>query len=150
MPRRTIGQLAAEAGVGVETVRFYERVGLLMQPPAPAHGWRTYDDTAVVHLRHVRLARRLGLTVADIGRVQGALDGPRPAFCAQVRETVEARIARLDAEIEERTARRAGLAAWLDGCRAKAPDDPCPTYSALRPEQPHVDLPRAAIHPSSE
>ena len=54
---RTIGKLAKEAKVNVETIRFYERRGLLRQPKAPATGWRVYEDSAVWVIHYIKLAR---------------------------------------------------------------------------------------------
>ncbi|HEY7861938.1 MAG TPA: MerR family transcriptional regulator, partial [Gemmatimonadaceae bacterium] len=79
--RRTIGKLAAEVGVNVETVRFYERAGILEQPSRRDQGWREYDDERLVTLQYVREARRLGLTVADIGHLHEQSRGPQAGFC---------------------------------------------------------------------
>lgn len=130
--RRTIGKLAAEAGVNVETVRFYERSGVLQQPPDPEHGWRTYGEDAVVTLRYVREARRLGLTVRDIGRLRELTNGPQPAFCQGVRKTVEERIRIISERITELEQLRQGLTEWLTACRARSTTVSCPTYETLR------------------
>ena len=129
---RTIGKLAAEAGVNVETVRFYERAGILEQPPRREQGWRVYDDEKLVTLQYVREARRLGLTVADIGRLHDCSNGPQTEFCETVRRTVAKRIEIIDTRIEELTRTRAGLAEWLSACRARSAEDRCPTYAALK------------------
>ncbi|MFB6261481.1 MAG: MerR family transcriptional regulator, partial [Thiohalorhabdaceae bacterium] len=57
---RTIGRLAAEAGVNVETVRYYQRQGLMPEPPRPRDGYRLYDQAAVERLRFIRRAQQLG------------------------------------------------------------------------------------------
>jgi MerR family mercuric resistance operon transcriptional regulator len=129
---RTIGKLAAEVGVSVETVRFYERSGVLQQPADPEHGWRKYGEDALVTLRYVREARRLGLTVADIGHLRVLTSGPQPDFCQGVRDTVEARIRIIGERINELERLRQGLSEWLGACRARSPDMTCPTYETLR------------------
>ena len=129
---RTIGKLAAEAGVNVETVRFYERSGVLQQPPDPEHGWRKYGEDALVTLRYVREARRLGLTVADIGRLRELTTGSQPEFCQGVRKTVEDRIRIIGERIVELERLRQGLTEWLTACHARSPSAPCPTYVTLR------------------
>jgi DNA-binding transcriptional MerR regulator len=142
---RTIGKLAAEAGVNVETVRFYERSGVLQQPAEPEHGWRKYGEDALVTLRYVREARRLGLTVADIGQLRELTNGPQPEFCQGVRKTVENRIHVIEERIAELDRLRQGLTQWLDACRARSPSATCPTYQTLREgrerdarEEPHA------------
>jgi MerR family mercuric resistance operon transcriptional regulator len=63
---RTIGRLAEEAGVHVETVRYYERRGILEQPPKPDNGWRVYGDEALETLRFVKRAQWLGFSLDEI------------------------------------------------------------------------------------
>jgi MerR family copper efflux transcriptional regulator len=129
--RRTIGKLAAEVGVNVETVRFYERAGILEQPSRRDQGWREYDDERLVTLQYVREARRLGLTVADIGHLHEQSRGPQAGFCESVRDTVAKRIEIIDARIADLVRTRAGLVEWLGACRARSAADRCPTYAAL-------------------
>ena len=75
MPKR-IGDVAKSAGVGVETVRFYEREGLLDQPPKPIRGWRDYDESVVAQLGQVRLAQQMGLTLKDMKALKARAKGP--------------------------------------------------------------------------
>lgn len=65
---RTIGRLAEEAGVSVETIRFYERRGLLRQPRTPVSGWRVYDPSAVWTLHYINLvhAERIPLEMETL------------------------------------------------------------------------------------
>ena len=62
----TIGQVAREAGVGVETVRFYEREGLIEEPSRRASGYRQYGDETVLVLKFIRRAKELGFTLKEI------------------------------------------------------------------------------------
>ena len=68
---RTIGKLAKEAGVNVETIRFYERRGLLRQPRLPTSGWRVYDDSAVWVIHYIKLGRQLGFSLGEPENVAG-------------------------------------------------------------------------------
>ena len=88
---RTIGELAEAAGVAVDTVRFYERRGLLPPPPRTASGYRQYDDDALDRLRFILRAKDLGFTLAEI-------DGLMPARFTTVRSAAVAKIEALDAE----------------------------------------------------
>ncbi len=62
----TIGKLAKEAGVGVETIRFYERKGLIRKPPKKDGGFRTYSEDEVVRIRFIRRAQELGFTLREV------------------------------------------------------------------------------------
>jgi MerR family transcriptional regulator, mercuric resistance operon regulatory protein len=64
-----IGKLAESAGVNVETVRFYQRVGLLEQPPKPQRGFRSYSSEALEKLLFIRRAKNFGFSLADIGEL---------------------------------------------------------------------------------
>jgi DNA-binding transcriptional MerR regulator len=136
MARRTrrIGDVAREAGVGVETVRFYEREGLIARPKKPERGWREYDTAQLRQLGYVRLARELGLTLADIKKVQAVSGGPQADFCDAVRHTVTARLEAVEAEIAALNAKRESLSAWLSQCHDR--EGPCPLYRQLSPLAP--------------
>ena len=66
MPEMTIGALAKAAGVGVETVRYYQRRGLLGEPGRPARGTRRYGDDAVARIRFIRRAQEVGFALEDV------------------------------------------------------------------------------------
>ena len=70
--RRTIGKLAKEAGVGVETVRFYERKGLIDQPLS-AEGYRDYGDETLAAVRYIKIAQSMGFSLADVAKLRGKL-----------------------------------------------------------------------------
>lgn len=98
-----IGELAAIVGLDAQTIRFYERQGLLPEPRRRANGYRAYDATTVERLRFVRKAQGAGLTLAEIGSVLALRDRDE-APCAHV-------TAILDAKLDGVRARRAELAA---------------------------------------
>lgn len=127
--RRTIGRLAAEVGVGVETIRFYERKGLIKQP-RKAQGPRHYDDATLATLRYLRLAQQLGFSLKEIGVLQGKLaDGQ--TFCASLRGMVEAKLEALEREAKAIARLRQELNAFLRRCRARDPKLPCPIVQEL-------------------
>ena len=110
----TIGTLAAAAGVGVETVRFYQRKGLLDQPTRES-GVRRYGSAHVRRLRFIRKAQFAGFTLREIGELldlDGGSDRPR------VRDLARRRIEALDAEITELSAARDALTRLADECGA--------------------------------
>lgn len=130
---KRIGDVARESGVGVETIRFYEREGLIEQPQRPERGWREYGERQVMQLSYVRLGQELGLTLKDVRRLQTVARGPQESFCGTVRETIEARVGRLDAEIAELMRRRNALSQWLRQCEARGAQRDCPLYRQLQP-----------------
>ena len=129
---RTIGDLAKHAGVGVETIRFYEREGLIEQPDKPPRGSRRYTVRIARQLGLVRLARQAGLSLADARRLKGAARAPQASFCAETLETLKARLAAVEAEITQLETRRAALQSWLAHCATQQPDAPCPLYHQIR------------------
>ena len=135
---RRIGDVAKAAGVGVETVRFYQREGLIDEPTKPERGWREYDAAAFAQLSQVRLAQKMGLTLNDVKRVKQRARGPKPAFCADVRETVAQRLAAIEAEIEALNAKRVMLKQWLRQCRRRVDAAECPLYAQINALAPQT------------
>src|ERR671912_2712429 len=103
-----IGQLAAQTGFSVRTIRFYEQSGLLPAPSRTPAGYRSYDQDAVARLRFVRSAQSLGLSLAEIAEVLRIRDYQGPP-CTYVAELIETHIHALDSRIAELTALREEL-----------------------------------------
>lgn len=127
--RRTIGRLAAEAGVGVETIRFYERRGLLQQPPLQAGG-RDYGDEALWRLRYIRQAQGWGWRLAEIAALLRDAEAS-PNFCAAVRSTARRRIDEIDDQLRSLRAQRRALERFVTECAAKPDAERCPVYARL-------------------
>ncbi len=127
--RRTIGKLAKETGVSVETIRFYERKGLIDQPRA-AQGYRHYDDEALATVRYIKIAQRLGFRLADILALRGRLD-QGDGFCHAVRETARRRLETVNAEMAELERLSGELQAFLTRCAQRPPERPCPLLIEL-------------------
>ena len=122
----TIARLGAAAGVGVETVRYYQRRGLLAVP-ASAGAVRRYGPEDVRRLRFIRRAQAAGFTLEEIGELL-ALD--RSGDRARVRELAGARLAALDTRIAELEASRAALERLRGAC-ASGKKGPCPILEAF-------------------
>jgi MerR family mercuric resistance operon transcriptional regulator len=123
----TIGGLANAAGVGVETVRYYQRRGLLPEPPRPPGEVRRYGHEDVKRLRFVRSAQAAGFTLAEIKEL---LDLDASDDRARARELAQARVAAIDARIAELRAARDALAGLAADC-AKKRGGPCPILTAF-------------------
>lgn len=135
MADMTIAALARAGAVGVETVRYYQRRGLLAEPPRPAGsglggGVRRYGADDVRRLRFIKSAQAAGFTLEEIGELL-ALDATdeRP----RARDMARNRIAALDAKIAELTAARVALARLADDCAASGAG-PCPIIAAFEHE----------------
>jgi MerR family mercuric resistance operon transcriptional regulator len=122
---RTIGRLAEEAGVNVETIRFYERRGLLRQPRAPASGWREYDDSAAWVIHYIKMGRQLGFTLAELKKLMGNVAGGK-AFCESVQKAYDDKIRLLEQKIEDMKAMRRDLKKALSACIKRSSTGDCP------------------------
>ena len=127
--RRTISALAREVGVGVETVRYYERRGILQRPPAE-QGGRSYGDEALWQLRYVKIAQGWGWRLSQIIDLLAKAE-QSPNFCAAVRLTARQRVTEIDVLIASLTKQRADLNAFVGECEAKPDHDRCPVFRRL-------------------
>lgn len=121
MKLRSIAQAARDVGIGVETIRFYERRGLVERPLRPAHGARHYPDELIARLRFIREAQALGFTLADIAELLALRVDPA-ADCAVVRGRA---IIRRNA-VRDKIAQLERIAIALDAVIAA-----CPNQGAL-------------------
>lgn len=131
MKRDTIGGLAEAAGVGVETVRYYQRLGLLPEPPRPHGEVRRYGADDLKRLRFIRTAQGAGFTLAEIGELLelDASDDRARAF-----ELAQTRVAALDEKIAELQEVREALAGLATVC-AGSGKGPCPILAAFEGNQ---------------
>lgn len=127
----TIGHLAKAAGVGVETVRFYERKGLLDAPARKDSGYRQYDDEAVERLRFIRRAQQVGFTLKEIQDLLALRDDPY-AQRSDVRERASNKIADIDAKIRDLLAMRESLTTLLESCEGDGPASGCPIITSFQ------------------
>ena len=126
MANLTIGKLAEAAGVGVETVRFYQRRNLLDQP-ARAGGIRRYDERDVRRLRFIKRAQAAGFTLSEVGELL-ALDAGEDR--ARARMLAEQRIAALDEKIATLELAKAALSRLAAECR-EGRQGPCPIIASF-------------------
>jgi len=127
-----IGNVARKSGVSVETIRFYEREGLVEQPLKPLRGQREYGEKQLTQLSYVRLGQELGLTLGDVRAIQSLATGERAAFCSSVRKNLGARLAKIEEQIEALHRKRDALQRWLAQCEARDTGVQCPLYNQLQ------------------
>ena len=94
MNELTIGQLARKSGVQVETIKFYQRRGLIEQPPRPESGFRKYSAETVRQVRFIRRAKELGFSLQEIGELLGLRVAPGTS-CREIKARAEAKLADL-------------------------------------------------------
>jgi Hg(II)-responsive transcriptional regulator len=123
------GEVAARAGVNIQTLRYYERRGLLKEPPRRASGFRRYPEETVRVIRFIKHAQQLGFTLREIDELL-QLREDRDRTCAQVRRAAEAKIADIDSKLSRLTAVRSALDVLVQSCRNKRARK-CPLIEAL-------------------
>lgn len=131
----TIGTVAKRAGVPIDTIRYYEREGLLPEPLRRASGYRSYNETAVSRLRFIRRAKDLGFTLEEI-RDLLALSSDRSGGVKAVRKRAEQRLASIEERIAELMRIRKGLQQLIQACPGHGDPEQCPILRALADEEP--------------
>jgi MerR family mercuric resistance operon transcriptional regulator len=128
-------ELAGRAGVHPETLRYYERRGLLHEPPRTEGGYRNYPDAAVELLRFIKRAQDLGFTLDEVEELLH-LGGGGPDGCDAARALAEARKADLEARIADLQRMRDCLADLIATCDLPRADRRCPLLAAIESESP--------------
>lgn len=126
----TIGRVAHLAGVGVETIRFYERKGLIPPPPRRPSGYRQYPVDTVRRILFIRRAKDLGFTLKEIEELLGLRVGGR-AKCSTVRSRAERKIESIDDKLRVLEKMRQTLLELTRACDAGDPTDECCILEAL-------------------
>lgn len=134
----TIGEVAKAAEIGVETIRFYEREGLIAEPPRRASGYRQYPREAIRRLRFIRRAKELGFTLHEIGELLSLRVDPSTT-CADVRAMARAKIEDIDGRVAELHRIKDVLERLARSCRGKGPTSECPILDILEERERRAD-----------
>jgi len=127
----TIGRVAREAGVKVDTVRFYERRGVLPQPPRSDSNYRLYSKDSVRRVRFIRRAQGLGFTLQEIKTLLELRASPE-VHCGDVRRCAAEKIAEIEAKVKSLRSMRTTLARLADECMDRnGATSECPILDAL-------------------
>src|SRR5574340_500855 len=119
----TIGRVAKLAGVNVETIRFYQRRGLLDEPPKPLGGYRWYPAEAVKRIHFIKRAQVLGFTLEEVASL---LSLEAACACAETRALAARKVDLIDRKLTDLTAMRVALASLVQQCDAGEPAKGCP------------------------
>jgi MerR family copper efflux transcriptional regulator len=123
-----IGTLAKRTGVGIDTVRYYERNGLIAPQARLASGYRRYGELEVSRLRFIRRAQALGFTLKEVRELL-ALSAKRDV--SKVKKTAQTKLAEVEERIAALTRVRDGLATLIDACPGHGRAADCPILNAL-------------------
>lgn len=123
----TIGRLAKAAEVNVETIRYYQRVGLVTEPVKPLEGFRVYPNDTINRIRFIKRAQKLGFSLQDIVHLLELGDG----HCNDVREQAEAKLAKIETQIKDLQAMRKTLKTLISQCNAGDDSGCCPIVQSL-------------------
>ncbi|MBI3246682.1 MAG: heavy metal-responsive transcriptional regulator [Deltaproteobacteria bacterium] len=134
MSGQTIGTVAKQANVHVETLRYYERRGLLTRPLRSVANYRLYPEETVRRVRFIKHAQALGFSLQEIRELLTLRAVPR-ARCADVRVRAKAKITAIDAKIRALQAMRKALATLVTECVGHGPISDCPILEALDTEE---------------
>lgn len=123
----TIGRLARSADVNVETVRYYQRVGLIDEPRKPLNGYREYPPTHIARIHFIKRAQQLGFTLKEIAELLSLGDG----HCDDVRTLAEQKLTRIEAQIEDLNAMREVLDRLIECCLKEHTTEHCSLIDTL-------------------
>lgn len=126
----TIGQVASHAGVNIQTIRYYERRGLVPPPSRTPSGYRQYDRDTVQRLRFIKRAQELGFTLSEIQDLL-ALRVRHASACGSVAAKTREKITLVDEKIRELQRMKRGLDKLVASCEARRPTGDCPILEAL-------------------
>ncbi len=127
----TIGELTKKVGVNVQTIRYYEREGLMTDAHRwPDSGYRDFDDEALLHLKFIRSAKELGFTLREIKELLDMRVLPGES-CAEVREMIGTKLVDLDRRINEMRRLRRTLVKLEAACGRRTAGTTCPVLWAI-------------------
>ncbi len=131
MKTMTISNVAKKAGVGVETVRFYERKGLVDQPPKPlSGGFRVYPAKTAEQIRFIRQAQELGFSLGEIKELLSLRTDPE-SDCADVREQAQAKLDEVNQKIVQMKGIRTALEKLIAACPGQGALQVCSIMDAI-------------------
>lgn len=125
-----IGELAKRSGLGIETIRFYERKGLLEEPERRPSGYRQYDGSVVARLQFIRRTKSLGFTLGEIEELLALWFNPNTG-CHHVREKAGRKIVEIDERIKSLQDMKRSLKRLTNQCEQRGTLRACPLFGGL-------------------
>nr|WP_220099426.1 Hg(II)-responsive transcriptional regulator [Alteromonas lipotrueiana] len=124
---KTISKVAKQLNVNVETIRFYERKGLIDKPSAPSTGYRVYPEATIARIHFIKRAQTLGFTLSEIGELLTLSDSP----CHKVEQLAKQKLAEVKARLAGLQQLETALSAHIVQCQSNNESDSCPIINTL-------------------
>lgn len=135
-----IGQVAKRAGVNVETIRFYERKGLITKPARNTGGYREYPRDAIARIRFIKRAKELGFSLMEISELLSLQANPK-ATCADVKNRAEEKISTIHGRMKDLQKMKRSLEKLAAACKGSGPLDECPIIECFETDKEKEDYP---------
>jgi MerR family copper efflux transcriptional regulator len=126
----TIGKLSKRAQVNTETIRYYERRGLISRPLRPASGYRQYPDEAIKRIEFIKRAKELGFSLKEIGDLLSLRVDPTTS-CSDIKSRTETKIEQIEEKINTLQKMKNALVDVSRACSGRGPISECPILEAL-------------------
>ena len=126
----TVGKLAKQANVTIETIRYYQRIGLLEEPTKPATGYRLYPSECISRIQFIKRAQSCGFALKEILELITMDSG----HCADVQKMAEKKLQQIDAQIKDLTNLRTELDRLVKGCKTNQSIEHCSLIDTLSKE----------------
>jgi Hg(II)-responsive transcriptional regulator len=130
MSELTIGQIARRTGIGIETIRFYERKGLIDEPPRKESGYRQYDENAIARLTFIQQAKTLGFSLREINELLSLRQKPG-ITSREIKQVAETKLADIENKMRLLRRMQRTLKKLVDKCPGNGPTNECPILEAL-------------------
>lgn len=127
----TIGALANKAGVNVETIRYYQRIGLIDEPRKPLQGYRVYPATTLQRVKFIKRAQQLGFSLQEIEELLELGDGSNESTCSDVRARAEQKLNQINQQIQDLEGLRSSLKQLISSCNKGNTHASCPLVKTL-------------------
>ncbi len=125
--KTTISKAAQQAGVGIETIRYYQRIGLILEPPKPLEGYRLYSELVISQIRFIKRAQDLGFTLKEI-RLLLSLGEQQ---CSETRELAGAKLKLVQNKIQDLLAIEHTLKDLIQHCESRKENEVCPIIYSI-------------------
>lgn len=123
----TISVVSKITGVGVETIRYYQRIGLIDKPAKPISGYRTYADNTISRLGFIQRAKQLGFNLSEIYTLLELGDGK----CLEAKQLASSKLEIITSKINDLQSMATTLETLIDCCNDNPPQQQCPIISAI-------------------
>ncbi len=128
------GALAERGGVNLQTIRYYEREGLLPKPPRLKSGYRVFPETAVLRVRFIKRAQELGFQLSEVRQLLSIQIDPAKE-CSDVQRLAKAKVEDIEARIRTLQSMRRVLSKLADACPGCGPSSECPILESIEAKE---------------